>query len=412
MTMSIPSRFKNIVSAFSITILLAFAVARPAHAFILPDTGQTKCYDVAGAEIVCPGSGQNGAYPIDLMSYTDNGDGTITDSNTGLVWQKQDDGTKRTWDAANTYCDNLVLGGASDWRLPTKEELIGIVDYSVLMQPAINTAYFPGTSKEHYWSSSTHAYFTNEAWFVQFFSGYVDGESKTTGNYVRCARADQAPLHNFVDNGGGMVTDTKTGFMWQQGEGGSMSWANALSYCEGLTLGGNTDWRLPNIKELESIVDDTRYNPAINSIFPGTSTEQYWSSTTGSNEYNAWYINFLDGYALYTGKSNASHVRCVRGTNNCAATFNLSDLTVHIPVIDFAGFSYWADFAYVTDLDFALVNAGWLADSTPYSSCAHATLSEVTLDIHVPTLMLVGYSFWVDFIFQPPSFTLIDFGAN
>ncbi|MFZ2198777.1 MAG: DUF1566 domain-containing protein [Thermodesulfovibrionales bacterium] len=412
MTMSIQSCFRNIVSAFSITILLAFAVTRPAHAFLLPDTGQTKCYDVAGAETVCAETGQNGAYTINLMSYTDNGDGTVTDNNTGLVWQKQDDGTKRTWDEANTYCDNLVLGGASDWRVPTKEELIGIVDYSVNVHPAINSAYFPDTSRDHYWSSSTHTYFTNEAWFAQFYSGYVDGESKTTGNYVRCARAGEAPPHNFVDNGG-MVTDTKTGLIWQTGESGSLSWDDALSYCEGLTLGGNSDWRLPNIKELESIVDDTRYNPAINSIFWGTSTEEYWSSTTGLGAFNAWYVNFLDGFVRYASKNEGSHVRCVRGTNNCAATLNPNDLSMHIPVLDFAGSSYWLDFNYVAGLDFAMASVGWLTDTTPYSNCAHSTLSETNLDIHVPTLMFSGYSFWVDFMYQSSIvFTLISVGGN
>ena len=99
---------------------LVFVLFLPALAFSgafqLPDTGQTKCYNSSGTEISCSGTGQDGAYNINPRSYTDNGNGTITDNVTGLVWQKEDDNTTRTWAAAGTYCDGLILGGQSDWR--------------------------------------------------------------------------------------------------------------------------------------------------------------------------------------------------------------------------------------------------------------------------------------------------------
>ena len=88
------------------------------------------------------------------VNFTDNGDGTVTDNTTGLMWQKQDDGVRRTWDQALEYCKGLSLGGHSDWRLPTVKELQSIVDYAK-HNPAIDTMFFPDTKASVYWSSTT-----------------------------------------------------------------------------------------------------------------------------------------------------------------------------------------------------------------------------------------------------------------
>ena len=142
-------------------------------------------------------------------------------------------------------------------------------------------------------------------------------DSQTGGTpssfYVRCVRGGQ-PTQSFTDNGNGTVTDSGTGLMWQQAEGGSKTWDNALSYCEGLSLGGNADWRLPNVAELESITDDTRYHPAINTTyFPNTNAAGYWSSTThASGTNNAWRVSFENSIVNYNYKSNSYYVRCVR----------------------------------------------------------------------------------------------------
>src|SRR5208283_2194968 len=107
---------------------------------------------------------------------------------------------------------------------------------------------------------------------------------------------------------------------WQQGEisteeFANMTWYNALSYCEGLTLGGNSDWRLPNIKELESITDYTTYDPAINTtFFPDAQAYYYWSSTTNSGYTgSAWDVFFGYGNVYSYSKSYTNYVRCVRG---------------------------------------------------------------------------------------------------
>ena len=118
----------------------------------------------------------------------------------------------------------------------------------------------------------------------------------------------------FIINGDGTVTDTGTGLMWQQSTGGSMAWDAALTYCESLTLAGHADWRLPNRKELRSIVDYAKYNPAIDvDAFPNTLSSSYWSSTTSAfSSGNAWFVYFYDGYGNYFNKSNVYYVRAVR----------------------------------------------------------------------------------------------------
>jgi hypothetical protein len=124
-------------------------------------------------------------------------------------------------------------------------------------------------------------------------------------------------LAGFVDNGDGTVSDAFTGLMWQQAEVESkMDWEAAISYCEGLSLAGYSDWRLPNRKELRSIVDYTVYGPAIDTVyFPNAVSSNYWSSTTrAGNTGNAWGIYFSYGYGSNGGdKSNAYYVRAVRG---------------------------------------------------------------------------------------------------
>jgi len=148
----------------------------------LPDTGQTQSYTNT--------FGEDSDYTINPPSYRDNGNGTVTDTVTGLMWQKQDDDTERTWDQACTYCNNLTLAGYSDWRLPSKKELMSIVNYGTY-NPAIDETYFPGTHASNYWSSTTYAYDTSHAWVVYFGYGYVYSYYKSSTLYVRCVRAGQ-----------------------------------------------------------------------------------------------------------------------------------------------------------------------------------------------------------------------------
>ncbi|MBI5186745.1 MAG: DUF1566 domain-containing protein [Nitrospinae bacterium] len=120
---------------------------------------------------------------------------------------------------------------------------------------------------------------------------------------------------NFLDYGNYTVTDTYTGLTWQKTEGGAMAWKSAISYCEGLGLAGKFDWRLPDKKELVSIVNYDKNNPAIDTVyFPNVNSSNYWSSTTyASSTSLAWHVYFRNGNTYYNDKSLYFHVRCVRG---------------------------------------------------------------------------------------------------
>lgn len=397
-------------------VLLIFCNCAPSYAFTLPDTGQTTCSDANGNVIACAGTGQDAAHIVNPMSYTDNGNGTVTDNVTGLMWQKQDDGNQYNWyQATATYdayynpssqsvCGVLSLGGYSDWRLPAVMELMSIVNYSIPSPgPTTNTTYFPDTKANGngYWSSTSVDNISSNAWGLDFSSGIVGSLSKGIGSYyVRCVRGGQEPP-SFTDNGNGTVTDSATGLMWQQVEPApGYTWTNALSYCNVLNLGGNSDWRLPNIRELTSIVDYSKDRPSINTIFfPNAYVFLYWSSTSVSGSARtAWFVDFSNGVVSYPsgGKSGNYVLRCVRGgrSDSCAATVS-SDFKVHVPIVVYNGNSYSADFQWDGGLSVILTNLTQLNDISPFGSCTPATVSS-DLILHVPVIMYNGISYWAN----------------
>lgn len=249
--------------------------------------------------------------------FIDNGDGTVTDYGTGLVWQQVDDDTQRDWFEATDYCNDLSLAGYTDWRLPHECELQSLVDYEDY-SPAIDTMLFPDTESHDYWSSSTLSASIYYAWYVDFASGQVSDHIKyyNTNVFTRCVRGVSIP-QSFTDNGDGTVTDNTSGRMWQQSDDNTgRNWQQAHAYCDSLTLAGHTDWRLPDIKELRGIVDNTVDYPAINgTYYPGTDSDPYWSSTSvASTPTRAWYVNFNLGYVIHQAKTVSTNVcvRCIR----------------------------------------------------------------------------------------------------
>lgn len=124
---------------------------------------------------------------VTILRYKDNGDGTVSDFKTGLRWQQSDDGIKRSWSKAKTYCTELELGGHDDWVLPPIEVLATIVDYTI-RAPASDPVF--DCRSHYYWSSSTDVSYPADAWFVEFLNGWVKAGTKSLKNhYVRCVRS-------------------------------------------------------------------------------------------------------------------------------------------------------------------------------------------------------------------------------
>jgi hypothetical protein len=268
----------------------------------IPDTGASKCYDANG-RMNCPLSDNNAYYGQDFqftsnpMSFTNNGDGTITDNVTKLMWQMTPDATSYNWyEATGTYdtianqnttdvCGNLTLGGYTDWRLPEKRELLSIVDFGAA-NPALDTTYFPDTSTYDYWTNTS--YNSTDAWYVQFADGAMTTAGKSLGKHVQCVRGASWGNSVFVDNGDGTVTDTVSGLMWQQAAMATpYTWEAKLNACTNLNLAGYTDWRLPDIKELITSAD------AGTILTMSTDATLFSSSTTNAEINNSMWVMML-----------------------------------------------------------------------------------------------------------------------
>ncbi|MFH1187747.1 MAG: DUF1566 domain-containing protein [bacterium] len=155
---------------------------------------------------------------------------------------------------------------------------------------------------EHrYWSSNVTVDEVDEVYIADFLDGSLFCESKESYSFV-CAVRGKQQSNIFMNNNDGTITDTSTGLMWQQAITEKMIWEDAINYCENLSLGGYSDWRLPNKNELQSIVDYSCYSPAINlTYFPDTpETGIFWSSTVAIlNPDTVTDIYITDAWVIY-----------------------------------------------------------------------------------------------------------------
>lgn len=187
----------------------------------LPHTGQTKCYDTAGAIIACPGTGQDGElkmgvdWPNPRFSVTycnstgpcatqssdcDSNASTdvVLDNLTGLVWSKSGNlpnGT-RTWQGALDYVASLNSGsglcGYKNWRLANVNELESLINAGEADSVTwLNSQAFINVQPQYYWSSTSNAYVTGYAWIVEMWDGYVGYDSKSGSRYVWLVRSGQ-----------------------------------------------------------------------------------------------------------------------------------------------------------------------------------------------------------------------------
>ena len=355
------------------------------------DSGQSECYgiDILAGEkgvIGCPESGdalygQDAQFSNNPISLTDNGDGTVTDNVTGLTWQQVPPEDYYTFSEAEAYAADLSLGGYDDWRVPTLKELYSISDFGAGW-PYIDTDYFhlalttgEVDKSEQYWGQlyvgHTEEGGYNAALGVNHVTGHIkaypsgDGESTMNDDIVMLALSEDESedearpaggppsigkrirairggsnygVNAFVDNNDDTISDEATGLMWQKydNDGKTMDWEAALAFAENATTAGYSDWRLPSVKELQSIADYSKsptaadaedVGPAINSdyfvltpvdhdltttydLYGNDDYGYYWTSTSayfgGQNPdyYFAWYVAF--GTAV-NGEGNDYH---------------------------------------------------------------------------------------------------------
>jgi hypothetical protein len=283
----------------------------------LPDTGVTTSHTTT--------FGEDNDYTIFPPFLTKNGNGTITDTITGLMWQ-QIDGGEMSIENAILYCNNLDLGGHTDWRLPNAHEAFSILNLQYA-NPALDATVFSSSLAEYWWTSDRQANDSNKVWATNTGGGignHPKTETISAGGpkrfHVRAVRDIATPTvipNHFTDNGNGTITDNITGLIWQKAPyTDTLSWEQALTYADTLALSGTSDWRLPNIKELQSIFDVTLINPALNTNFFITGgTKKYWSSTSITNQTTrAWYLNAQFGITTYDAKTIKHNLICVKGS--------------------------------------------------------------------------------------------------
>ncbi len=315
--------------------------------YAIVDTGQTTCYNSTGTAITCPSAGsslygQDAQFSGEDFNYTDQGDGTVKDNVTGLIWQQSPDTNgdgsitytdKLTYSQAAAYCTNLSLAGHDDWTLPTIKQLYSLMDFrgidpsgesgtSAGQTPFVNTTFFDfaygdtsageRTIDAQYASSTLYVSNTaNDGGNTLFGLNLADGRIKGYGLVlngqekvflVQCIRENNTyGVNNFADNGDGTISDQATGLMWAQSDSNTgLNFEEALAYVAAMNAQahlGHTDWRLPNIKELHSLMDysrspDTSSSAAIDPIFDTSLITNeagladypfFWSNTTHIN---------------------------------------------------------------------------------------------------------------------------------
>lgn len=292
----------------------------------LPDTGETTSYTNT--------FGEDADFNIYPPFFLINGNGTVTDTVTGLMWQ-QIDGGEMTIENAVIYCDTLTLGGFTDWRLPTAHEAFSIQNMQYT-NPSLNTTVFPVTGAEYWWSSNKQANDATKVWCTNAGGGignHPKTETISAGGtkkfHVRAVRGIFVPepiTNHFTDNGNGTITDNVTNLVWQKIHStDSLTWEQSLTYADTATIGGYTDWRLPNIKELQSINDENLINPSVNNtFFSNVGVNKFWSSTSLPNQTTkAWYLSTQFGITTYDTKTIKHYIYCIRGDQNTPLALHL-----------------------------------------------------------------------------------------
>lgn len=310
-------------------------------------TGQTRCFDARGERVSCHGQWQDGAVRRGLEivgpRFDVRGD-VARDRLTGLEWLVQGDtfGYPLRWQEAFEVvaeANDTRLAGYTDWRLPNRRELRSLIDHSA-RNPALPSGHpFTPVHLGWYWTSTTAAIAPAYAWYVHLAGGRMFYGKKTefcllwpvrgdlavlprtgqtgcfdvAGNVLDCRGSGQDgalqqgtawPEVRFAPREDG-VLDRLTGLVWRARafEGGLLvDWNEALELARSLAVDTGKRWRVPNINELESLVDASQSRPALPAQHPfATTQDAYWSSTTSGFETDWAYALYLHKGAVGVG---------------------------------------------------------------------------------------------------------------
>lgn len=269
-------------------------------------TGQTDSYATGDDGDLQMGAG----WPV--PRFTDNGDGTVTDNFTGLMWEKSPSTVQKDWSTALTYANDSTLAGHNDWRLPNRNEIMTLHNFAEYRNDTwLNGQGFANMQFDYYWTSTTlggdsaraaifylgsrgAAFWANTKNSDPRYAVICRGSSDhimRTGQTVSYATGDDGDLQTgvvwpdprFTDNDDGTVTDNLTGLMWEQNlDTTEKNFNAALTYVNDSTLAGHDDWRLPNYYELATLFDADETDQYLwlnaqgfSNVLPGF----YWCST-------------------------------------------------------------------------------------------------------------------------------------
>lgn len=259
--------------------------------------------------------------------------GVVVDTLTNLQWQKTPSSTTKLWSEASSYCTSQRTGGYDDWRVPTMMELHSLVDYTIATEgppkkSSLHTIFNPISDlSKGYWSSQLVKDYKdgsgNQYYWGVTNQGYDLWQIDTNKQYIRCVRSRKLePIFRYKEETSGVITDYLTMLKWKKSVStsggpngdGYYNWQQAQTACTG-------GWRLPTIKELETIVNydikpDSGTATMDQVAFSGEPEHWAWSSTVyaSSPSSYAWDVGFHYGNVGYDGAQafHLGRVRCVR----------------------------------------------------------------------------------------------------
>jgi len=295
----------------------------------LPDTGQFKSYTTT--------FGEDHDYSINTPFLINFGNGIIHDTVTSLIWQ-QSDGGEMTIENARIYVDSLTLGGYTDWRLPSALEAYSILNHQN-SNPALDVTYFRKNDAEYWWTGDVQKNDPNKIWVTNAGGGignHLKTETISAGGnkkfHVRAVRnnmPEETITGRFEKKENTVVFDRLTSLYWATlPDTGPGSWENAIAHADSSGISGYDDWRLPNIKELQSLQDVRLIQPCIDkTFFPDIGLKKYWSSTSLPNQTaKAWYMDTHYGITSHDEKTMQNYFILVRGgTELISSSDNLSN---------------------------------------------------------------------------------------